>query len=190
MKRLSVLFLTTLILAAHTGTADANPVPSTFIKVYFDEGLLYDQMDCPGPGLDTLYVVAEYLGEYIGGIEYMIFYPPAMTFVADIVPYSDPVILGQSNYGIKITYTTPIIGESYGTNAAVVQQVLVQWNCNDCAACEQLVVVGPNLWTGYLRIFRWPDMTGVMVDGETSVVCPCVGTKQTTWGSVKALYTQ
>ena len=187
MKTLTALFFTTLILTVASGTANANPVPGPFIKVYFDEGLLYDQTDCPGPRLDTLYVVAEYFGSYIGGVEYWIWYPSSMTFVADIVPYSDPVITGQSNYGIKITYTSPIIGNPY---TVVLQHVLVQWNCGGCDFCRQIVEVAPNLWTGYLKIFRWPDMTGVIVEGETSVVCPCVGTQQTTWGNVKALYTR
>jgi len=189
MKTSALLFIALLLLAAAEPAA-GNPVPGPWVKVYFDEDLQYDQLDCPGPGLDTLYVVVEYFGSYISGVEYMIFYPPAMTFVADIVPYSDPVITGQSNYGINITYTTPIIGAPYGTYAAVVQHVLVQWNCNDCSFCGQLIEVGPNLWTGYLRVFRYPDMTGVMVEGEASTVCPCVGTKQTTWGNIKSLYTQ
>ncbi len=178
-----ILFMLLVVVTAMP--AAGNPVPGPLVRVYFDENFQHDFLDCPGQIIDTLYVVAENFNTYLSAIEYQISYPTALSFLGDIIPeYPAALSIGSSPYGISIAYTIPL--DAFGP--ALVQRVLVFWNCTNCEVCREIIEVQPHPASGRIQAVRWPDPTTFEADALRAVICPCVGTKQTTWGNVKSLY--
>jgi hypothetical protein len=141
--------------AAQTGT----------VTVYFDEDWTMRSMDCPGPGLDTLYVVADGFAAFLGGIEFMIDYPPGMIWLADLaVP---PATIGNSPTGISMGWAIP----QNGNFPFEVMQALVLWTCDDCSVVNQHVSVVPHPLFGEVKAVGFPGYEEIIGTGRTSVVC-------------------
>ena len=162
----------------------AAQVPT--VTVYFDKALTQDSQDCQGIGtIDTLYVTAAGLGDFITAIEFSVDYSSvtAFTWLGDMA--STPLVIGSSPTGIALTWQIP---QSVFTPLVVVQSTII-WNCNDCSGFEaQLLKVVPHPQTGHIRMVRYPDRTFVDAIGLTSAVCTVFPVETSTWGALKALY--
>lgn len=186
MKRvLAVVFAVALLgLAAHSANAQ---VPN--MQVYFNSHINQAQEVCQGMGaIQTWYVVANNLNNFIKSIEYAVSYPPAVTWLADL-PVTDTIVFGTTPTGVGQAFTDP--GDGFGP--LVVIKVLVSWNCEVCGsgagAWDQPVVAIPHPGTGFLRAVRWPDDFIIQLTGMTSIICPqVVPVEETSWGQLKALY--
>jgi hypothetical protein len=68
----------------------------------------------------------------------------------------------------------------------------VTCNCESCDATynDSPVTVDPHPSFGVLGITRWPDIVQVPGVGMTSLICSTLPVEQSTWGKVKALYTE
>jgi len=156
----AIALLAVLCLAA-SNAAGQDPT----VTVYFDQALTQRTMECPGPGLGMLYVVAENFNCFMAAIEFQIDYPPCMTWITDLdVP---AITLGTSPAGI-------VMGFAYPQNAFgpfQVMRALVMWNCTGCDLTNQRVSVVPNPTFGFVRAVRYPDYEFVDGRGRTSVVC-------------------
>jgi hypothetical protein len=115
--------------------------------------------------------------------------PSCMTAVrlADLGVFA--INLGTTSGGITIGYGTCKTG-TFHIMTALYQVVMAPTPC-----CRWLVVADPNLPSGKIEI---PDCAFLMAYGtggqgivNMTVNCPCnVPTQETTWGQVKALYTE
>jgi hypothetical protein len=142
------------------------PAASQTVAVYFDEALTMRAMDCPGPGVGTLYVVAEDFNYFLSGIEFKIEYPPSMTWLADLD--TPPATIGNTAAGISIGWPLP----QNGFFPLQVMRVLVLWTCADCATVNQAISVVEHPVFGFVRGVRFPDYEIVDGSGRTSVICP------------------
>jgi hypothetical protein len=161
------------------------------VGVFFDQNLQYMWADCP-PGtpltvLDTCYVALHNANMFVGSVEYMIEYPPYMSYMGDIVPGisgEDYLKAGNSNTGIGVVWPIP----KNGFQGILVHMTRFLWNCNGCDAGEQCVMVLPHPDSGKIRAIRWPDLWELPLVGMTSSICKTVPVEENTWGGIKALY--
>lgn len=183
MKAMVTLAAILVVLAAANGMVQAQTTPT--VGVYFDEAYTVMQKPCPGPGVfDYMYVVAYNFDAFILGIEYMISYPPSMTWIADLeIP---PVTIGSSPTGISMGWDTP----RNGFGGVLVQEVAFTWQCDGCNAMNEddPIVVMPHPEFGFVRAVDFPNYEFINAVGMTSLVCATVPAEETTWGQVKALY--
>jgi len=177
--------IATLVVAALLATVVVASAQTPYIAVYFDQYLTQETKNCPGFVTDTWHVAAVNFNTYITGADFMIQYPPAVTWLADLnVP---TVKIGNTATGLTFGYPLPQNG--YG--ALELCQVLVMWNCDHCADPfhNNLVKVVANPSTGFLGVSDYPNYNLVPGVGLTSIICPLgVPNEDTTWGQVKALY--
>jgi len=110
----------------------------------------------------------------------------SMIWLAD--SNTPPVALGTSPTGIALGYSTP----QNGFFAVLLQTVQILWNCNDCSVTNDPIVVVPSPFnpSGKVQFTNWPDFDLVDALGLTSQVCATVATEESTWGQVKALYSE
>jgi hypothetical protein len=133
------------------------------ITVYFDTGRA---KDCPGPGIDTVTVVAEGFDALLSGAEYKIDYPPSMIWLSDL--NTPPVSLGSSPTGISMGFALP----QNGFEPVVLQRALILWNCVGCnASANNKISVVPHPVFGTIRATQWPINTFINATGRSSVVC-------------------
>ena len=84
-----------------------------------------------------------------------------------------------------ITYPSPLNAFS----PVVVMRIAIMWLYAGCeVGNEEFIRVLPNQSSGLLRAVEWETYRLVDGYGEISTICVYVGTEQTTWGKVKALY--
>ncbi len=152
------------------------------VSVYFDAALQNQSTVCPGPGVDTWYVVAENFPNPVEAMEYQIAYPAAVTFLQDNVA-AGGIAVGSSPSGIGIIWPVPQGFSSKG----LVQTVIVLWNCIDCSTLDIPVVVLPAPCSGVVRGVS-PDLSITLAVGMTSLICPTVPVEPSTWSRIKALY--
>ena len=189
--RKSLLLIAIVFTSAITGSAFAQPN----IQIYFDDGLTLGSANCPnapiGTVMDTLYVVANNFDAWISAVEFQVFYPPQLFFVADNL--DTPLSIGSSPTGISIAWATP--KSCFGST--VLAQVLVIWQCNDCVSIvggvpnpDAPIDIGPNPGQNLTaaRAVEWPNQTTFDIVGMRSLICATVPVEETTWGQIKALY--
>ena len=162
-----------------------------YIAVYFDSGYTQQVMDCQGVGvIDTWHVVAVNFNRSLSGAEFAIHYPQAVMWIADL--NTPPVTLNYTPTGISMGFPIP----QNGYNPVPLCDVLVMWNCDECGSPfeDNQVKVVENPATGFLGAVDYPGFNLVPGLGLTAWICGhwcmCVPTKDTTWGGVKALYTE
>jgi hypothetical protein len=167
------------------------------VGVYFDNTFTEMSGVCPtdpaGTVYQQLYVVANNFNMWMAAIEYMIVFPPSMTWDTDIIG-SNQLKIGFSPTGIGITWPMP--ANAFGT--LLVQKVLILWECQntgtieepDCGtATDNLITVVAHPSFGKLRALQWPDNAETLGTGLTSVICgQTIPVEETTWGGIKALY--
>ncbi len=135
------------------------------VTVYFDPAWTQRTTDCPGPGLGTLYVVAEHWDVFLVGIEFKIDYPPCMTWLADLdVP---PATIGTSPQGVSMGFPLP----KNGYAPVQVMRAFVMWNCTGCSTPNARVKVVSHPIFGYVRGVSFPTYAIVDGRGRESVVC-------------------
>ena len=168
------------VLTVCTGMAWAQ---TPTVRVYFDSQLTAESKDCPGGGgVDSMFVVAQDFGNFIAGVELAIMFPPSMTWIADT--NKPPASIGNSVTGISIGF--PLPQNAFGK--LEVYTVIFNWNCSGCVVTDGAVVVSPHPITGFVRATQWPTLQFINATGMTGLVCPTVPVEDTTWGRVKALY--
>jgi hypothetical protein len=177
--------IATLVFAALMATAVAVSAQTPYIAVYFNAGYSQEAKDCPGPVVDTWYVAARNFNMFLSGAEFMIQYPPAVTWMADLA--TPPVTIGVTPTGITMGFPFP----ENGYNDVALCQVMVQWHCSECVdpwLISQIKVVA-HPGTGFLGAVDYPGFNLVPSQGLTALICPLpIPTEQTTWGQVKAVY--
>jgi hypothetical protein len=148
------------------------------VAVYFDEGLTMRSADRLGPGLVTLYIVAENFDAHLTAIEYQIDYPAGVTWVADLdVP---TVKIGTTVKGIAQAWAEPIDGFS----RVVIAKSTVQWD----AGLSGEVTVRPHPTFGFVRATAAPDHRIIEAKGGISYVgkndrTPSRGSEPVLYGS-------
>lgn len=192
-KVLVVVFVVALGLFAVQSNAQ---VPN--VGVYFETDGYggYNTMaaDCPaapaGTVLDEIYVVAYNFNMWVIGIEFMIEYPPLVSWVGDVIDPATQLSIGNSPTGIGITWPLP----QNGFGALLCMKANFIWMCEADDCLNELNhntpwMVQPHPDSGMLRAVRWPDAGTVAGVGLTSLVCPwIIPTEETTWGGIKAMY--
>jgi hypothetical protein len=177
--------IATLVVAALLATVVVASAQAPYIAVYFDPYHTQETKNCPGFVTDTWYVAAVNFNVYVTGADFMIQYPPAVTWLADLnVPQ---VKVGATPTGITMGWPLPL----NGFGSLELCQVLVMWNCDHCDApfFDNFVKVVPNPATMFLGVSDYPNYNLIPGVGLTSVICPLtVPNEDTTWGQVKALY--
>lgn len=183
--RIATTVVFALCLVAVIGATVAS-AQTPFIAVYFDEKFTSQQKDCPGPVADQLYVVLSNANTFVSGAEYSVTYPGSMTFLADTnLP---PVAIGSTPSGLALGYALP----QNGFFAVLLHTVSIFWNCSDCSVTNDPIVVQPSPLnpSGKVQFTDWPNFDLVDALGLTSQVCATVATEESTWGQVKALYSE
>ena len=182
--RIATTVVFALVLALVGATLASAQTP--FIAVYFDQNFTQIQTVCPGPGFADLYVILANANALVSGAEYQILYPAAMNWIAD--QNTPPATIGVSPTGISLGFPVP----QNGFSAVLLHTVLVQWVCTDCSVTNQQVQVVPNPTnpTGKVQWTDWPGFGLFDAVGMQSTVCPTVATEESTWGQVKALYSE
>ena len=190
-KRVLAGGLGVLLLVLSIGIVNAQ---TPFIAVYFDaayqiEGPGYSDgltVECPGSGLDTLYVALVNANKYVSGVDFMVDYPPALTWMGDLD--TQPVSIGTTPTGLSMGWSLP----QNGFSTLQICKVRVLWNCEFCDGLylNNPVVVVPNPTTFTLGFTDWPDYALFPAVGMTSLICPTIPTEDTTWGKVKSLYSE
>jgi hypothetical protein len=178
---LAVVLVVALIgLGAHSASAQLP-----YVQAYFDFNWTQTAMDCPGPALQDLYIVAHNYNTFLIVAEFSVSLPPSLAYTgfhsSALLKVGDPV-LG----GVSLSWQTP--QDAFSPFLFCVLQAI--WNCDDCAGGPEPVVVLPHPQTQALTIVTWP---GIEVDtsgiGMISVVCPePTPVEETSWGQIKALY--
>jgi len=155
-----------------------------YIAVYYNAGHSWEDKDCPGPVFDTWYIAAVNFNMFLSGAEFMVSYPPAVTWVADAA--TPPVTLGNTLTGVTMGFPVP----QNGFNTVDLCQVVVLWNCQSCTGfLDNQVKVVAHPGTGFLGGVDYPGFNLVPSIGMTAMICACtIPTEQTTWGQVKSLY--
>lgn len=184
--RILVLALLAVGFIALSTTANAQ---TGYVAVYFDNGFSVEQKNCPGAGvLDTLYVAMVNWNMNLGGVQFAIDYPAAITHIAD---FNKPAAtIGNTpdtdaTGGFAAGFAIP----RNGFFPVFVTSVLIQWNCLDCSTDNiPLPVIGHTQLGGTVKATRWPDAAPFVGVGLTALVCATVPTEETTWGKVKSLY--
>jgi hypothetical protein len=185
-KILVVVFVVAIGLFAIQANAQ---VP--YVQIYFDNTFKQIDKDCPvapiGTVLDSIYVVAHNFNMWVSGIEYMIDYPVQVMFVGDVFE-DGQLSIGSSPTGIGITWTIPANGYA----GLLCQKARFIWMCDDCSPANQNAywTVFPNPDSGLLRAVRWPDNVPVLGVGMRSAICFTFPAEESTWGGIKALYSE
>jgi hypothetical protein len=160
------IFLTAAVLMCLAVAAFPAMAQNPTISVYFDEGFTQTEADCPGPGLDTLYVVAEDFDVFLIGFQYKIDLPPNMIWLADIG--TPPVTIGTSVTGISLGFPLP----KNGFFPVLIHRIIFLWNCVDCSLINQEINVVAHPQFGGIFATDWPDNNLLTADGGTTTVCP------------------
>ncbi len=174
---------TGLVLVLAMAAVCAVNAQTPFIAVFFDPGFSVWEKDCPGFIIDTLYVAGVNFNTMVTGAEFAIRYPVAITCLADL--NITPITIGNTWSGISMGYPVPLNGFS----PVGLCKVMVFWNCTACEYPFSYndVKVIPHPVT---RFLGWTDLTFTErpAVGLTSEICWVVSVEETTWGRVKALF--
>ncbi|HKW15532.1 MAG TPA: hypothetical protein VJS69_13685 [Candidatus Krumholzibacteria bacterium] len=188
MKKASAGVLAVVLIGVLAGSALAQ-VPT--VQVFFDASHTQTMASCGTQGtLTTLYVVMNNWNMNITGVDFSITYPPALVWLADVLPDpSTSVSIGQSPGGIAIAYANCCYLN--GTQSLEVLLPLVIWAPCNCNYGPGPVVVGGYTPLGKTQptAIRKEDFEQFSGIGMTSLICASdFATEPTTWGKVKALY--
>jgi hypothetical protein len=183
MRFASIVIALVALCVLGTG-ADAQ---TPFIAAYFDLDFTEETTVC-SPGFGQVHFAGVNWNVFVTGVQFAVVYPPAMTWEADT--NLQPVSAGTTPTGLAMGYATP----QNGFFPVYICSSVFRWNCQvDCSDVvggpDQPLLVVPHPLLGPVGVTDFPDFnlhTGV---GLTAVICPVtVPTEETTWGRVKALY--
>lgn len=185
-------FVTTLVFVLAICLVGIASAQTPYVSVVFSDGS--EEIVCPGPGIDSLFVYAYNFNAFLSGIEYGINYPDGnadgnspgepnyMTWIADYD--TQPVTIGTSFTGLSMGWPIPV----NGFFPVLVHKVLINWTCTGCLATQGEVTVIPHPLFGFVRATKFPDQGIIDGVGLTSLVCATVASEETTWGQIKSLY--
>jgi len=184
---LSLILILSLPAATQSQTAH--------VRAYFDEGLTQAYMQCPddpkGTVLGTLHIAVDNINEWFTAVEFRVYYPPSMLWIADIP--STPLMLGSSPDGIALSWTIP----QSGFGRVRVLQAMFLYMCTGCSDIndpgdpdlKHWIRLDPHLQTGHIRYVRASDSSLVELAGYHSVIgCLQLPVETSTWGRLKSLY--
>ena len=155
------------------------------IAVYFDTG---QNKDCLGVGiLETLAVVGLNYPACLSSAEFAISYPLAVAFLGDI-PGPGTLTIGNSPTGITVMWAVPPGGIF---QPILILNVDVMWLCDSCEPpfIDNLICPVPHPGSGFLG-FRDCSGSAHPAVGICAGICLTNPTEETTWGKVKALYSE
>jgi hypothetical protein len=179
----AMVTIAVVLVAFAAVSVQAQTTPT--VGVYFDQAYTVMQKPCAGPNvMDYAYVVAYNFNAFLSGIEYMISYPPSVTWVADLdIPAAT---IGNTTTGISMGFATP----RNGFGPVLIHRVAFLWQCMGCDATNEddPFVVLPHPEFGFVRATDFPDFEFINGVGMTSLVCATVPVNETTWGKIKSLY--
>ncbi len=185
-----IMVLVALVLVTSSFTILSAQTP--FVAVYFETVNWSESATCPdappGTVAQELFIAALNFNATINAIEFQVNYPPELQFLGDTYPHVG-VPFGNTATGLQYGFTFPPDGNS----AIIVAVATVIWQCRNCQGGVRNVpiTVGPNPLTGLLRalVLGDPDVEIPGV-GLTALICANVPVEETTWGGIKALYSE
>ena len=121
-KSWTVSLVVVVLIASYSSAGAQEPE----FNVYFDEALTVTSMDCPGLGLDTLYVALENANASVNGAQFKVNLPTSLTWIADLG--TPPSTIGTTVTGIAMGWSPP----SNGFFPVLLAKMLVRWNCLNC----------------------------------------------------------
>ncbi len=169
------------------------------IQVYFagnpEYAAFYGTLtDCQTPGtVQDLYVVLNNANMWVQAVDFSVWCPPALIPTGDTAP-ANTLVIGfyHSVYEFSRAIAWQFPQNGYQPLLALTIHGAWTASCNCDAGPQALLVRGWKAADGeHLNpiAVRWPDFAEIEVVGMTSLVCPGpMGTAETTWGRVKALY--
>ena len=180
MRSTVILLLVLAVTFAATAYAQTGTV-----AVYYDTGMA-DMVSgaCPGIGVaQTLYVGAKNWNFLISGAQYAVEYPTVMTWLADV--NTPPATIGTTPTGISMGLPIP----ENGFNTVLLHQILILWNCDNCAGNEnKMIRVIPHPLFGDVILTDFPGFQEHTGNGLDTWICFIGPVENATWGAVKALY--
>jgi hypothetical protein len=189
MKKVLAVVLAAAFIGTFAYSADAQV---RNIQTYFDPLFQTIQTDCKGPIAfqDTIWVVGNNFSLFLNGASYQVNYPPSMNWLGDQVfdPQTNVLIAGSSPVGIAISWPTKQI--AFGP--FLIQTATFTWLCDDCndGIFPQSLVVDAYLANPTPLIIDDNNIE-ISVVGMTSIVCGApIGTEESSWGKIKALYNE
>ena len=164
---LSALVVLAIVAGPVATLANPNGVTpgAGHVQVYFDPGLTVTSQDCPGVGLQTLYVGGKDWQAFVTGVEYKVVLPPTMLFLGDF--NKPPVNLGTSVTGIGLGFGIP----KNGFVTFFIHEILVVNLCGDCSNTNTFVSVVPHPASGKVRITDFPAFAFKDGEGANSFEC-------------------
>lgn len=202
MRILLAVVIATAIICIGASVAGAQ-VPN--VQVYFDPLLQTTQADCGDHfvgHVDSLYVVMNNFNMFVSTVEFSIDIQCAgapwnrLVYLGDSfygtnVVGPPPLVLGNSLTGVTATWPLP----QNAFNPFICMKIKVLWQCDACPVAPPFdgcpIIVMPHMMTGLLQAIEWQTFRQVQGVGMASLVCPePISTEETTWGRVKALYTE
>jgi hypothetical protein len=188
MRKVLAVVMVAAILCVGALSASAQ-VPN--ITVYFDKILQHTDGYCQGMNaLDTLSVTCNNFNMFMSTIEFSIAPPTADAIYLSDIHVAGSLHLGNSPTGITISYPTP--KNAFLPFVCMYYQIL--WQCDDCSTAPQHnvpIIVQGHPYNGLITAVEWQTYRIVEGVGMTSLICPDgVKTETSTWGGVKALYSE
>jgi hypothetical protein len=176
-----------LVLVAWTGLAYSAAQKQAFAT--FKQGGIHSGY-CNSPGeLLEVYIYGSNINEFYTAVEYQLLLPPCLVPIAASYYSNTQVTNGNPWTGVQQAFYPPINGFFPGLDLWASVIVQCTGSCDDCGF-DQPVVMGPHPVSNALQGTRNDsDATLFQIVGLTSILCPgAVGTEETTWGKVKALF--
>lgn len=162
------------------------------IGVYFTNNPGQMEYDPVAYEMFSGYVYLHNMPCYVTGAEFRLSLPAGIALVGYEVPGHGLYIGDLVNGGMAIAYWPPLNGYDPGyTLLCRIELLATKWCVRNGQywLIDAFVRVGQHEESHAIQVACYPENNLVPVVGLTSIICPVwIGTKDKSWGSIKALY--
>lgn len=189
MKRLSLVVVASLLVVSVIATSAAYAqVPKQAFTTFKLGGIHSGTCDFPGQ-VKELHVYGSHINEFYTAVEYRTLLCTCLVPLG--VSYSTRTVVTNGNpwTGVQQAFFPPVNGFFPGLDLWATVFATCSGTCGDCGV-DQPVIVGPEPVSGFLQGTRNDAVASkFQMLGLTTILCPAaVGTQESSWGKVKALY--